>query len=433
MVHRPAGGSRQYHVPAVLRLKGPLNVAALEYALRQTVDRHEVLRTVYRQEEGTSVPADQDGRRWQLELIDGTAYAEDDAALKKQLQDLTSTAFDLSKDYMLRAALVRLGEAEHILVVTLHHIASDGWSRSLLVNDFTTFYKAYLSGTEAALPVLPVQYADYALWQRKHLQGKVLDQKITFWKEKLEGVPPVQLPTDFPRPAVQKTRGAFMGFQVDKQTAAGLQTLSQQNGATLFMTLLAAFKVLLYRYTGQADICVGTPVAGRQQQEVENLIGFFINTLALRTELNGEGSFTGLLQQVRTNTLEAYGHQEVPFEKVVEAVVKERDLSRSPIFQVMFVFRNTPEVPELEMNGIQFSREPNKHTTALFDISLFITETPHGLSGSVEYCTDLFTEATMERLATHFKTLLSSVITQPEEKDRPVAVAGNSRRTVVTG
>ncbi|MEO7585213.1 MAG: amino acid adenylation domain-containing protein, partial [Ferruginibacter sp.] len=409
-------GSVQYHVPAVLRLQGKLDTEAFAAALKSTVNRHEVLRTVYYQQDGHPYQTIKHSDNWQLTFVDRQSFINNEEGLKEYTQQLINAPYNLSTDFMLRATLIRLAEDDHVLAITLHHIASDGWSRSILVNDFAAFYHAYEKGHPAKLPVLPVQYADYTLWQRNNLQGELLETKIDYWKQHLSGVSPLQLPTDFQRPAIQSTRGAITTFNIDKALAEELQTLSRQQGTTLFMTLLAAFKILLYRYSGQQDICVGTPIAGRQQQELEGLIGFFVNTLALRTALNGDDSFVELLQQVRTNTLAAYGHQEAPFEKVVEAVVKERDMSRSPIFQVMFVLRNTPEVPELVLEGINLRGALYEHTTALFDMTFFITETAEGFNCAIEYSTDLFSKATVNRMSAHFEQLLHSVVRFPQQK-----------------
>ncbi|MCW3089278.1 MAG: linear pentadecapeptide gramicidin synthetase LgrD, partial [Ferruginibacter sp.] len=418
------GGSVQYHVPAVLRLTGNLNKEALAYALKTTVDRHEILRTVYREEDGLPYQFIKETDGWQLASIDGRSYLNDDSALQKCIRQLINKPYQLSEDYMLRATLIILAENDYVLVVTLHHIASDGWSKSILVNDFAAFYQACESGNSAGLKALPVQYADYAIWQRRYLEGEVLEGKLRYWRDKLQGVSALQLPTDFPRPPLQSTKGSIAAFNVEKTLAVQLQSLCQQQGTTLFMTLLAALKVLLYRHSGQNDICVGTPIAGRQQQELEGLIGFFVNTLALRTELNSDSSFTSLLQQVRTETLEAYEHQEVPFEKVVESVVKDRDMSRSPIFQVMFVLRNTPEVPELVMKDVNLARSNSQHATALFDMTFFITETENGLQGLVEYSTDLFTEATIRRIMNHYTELLRSIVQQPQQKIGALTIMG---------
>ncbi|HYC29783.1 MAG TPA: amino acid adenylation domain-containing protein, partial [Chitinophagaceae bacterium] len=251
--------------------------------------------------------------------------------------------------------------------------------------------------------------------QRTYLEGEVLERKIAYWKQKLTGVSPLELPTDHIRPAIQSTRGSIVWFNIDKQLTDALKALSQQEGVTLYMTLLAAFKLLLYRYTGQHDICVGTPVAGRQQKETEVLIGLFLNSLALRTRLDNEQTFIDLLQQVRTTTLEAYEHQDAPFEKVVEAVVKDRDLSRSPLFQVLFILQNTPALTELKLGDIVLEQEGSGRTSTQFEINLSLTETASGLNAGVEYCTDLFEQETIARLADHYVELLKSVARSPRE------------------
>ena len=409
-------GSVQYHVPTVLRLKGKLNEAILANTLQQVVNRHEVLRTVFVEEEGQAWQQVNPANGWQLTTTDGEKYNNNPEALQQYVREIIDQPFDLSKDHMLRVQLITLTEAESILVVVIHHIASDGWSTSVLVKEVVELYSAYEAGREPILPQLAIQYADFATWQRNYLQGDLLDKKIAYWKTKLQGVAPLQLPTDHTRPPVQGNRGALKSFRISKAIAADLQQLGQQHGATLFMTLLSAFKVLLHRYSGQEDICVGTPIAGRQQQETENLIGFFVNTLALRSGLNSNESFTDLLQQIKGTTMEAYQHQEVPFEKVVEVVSKERDLSRSPLFQVMFVLRNTPEIPAFSLGEVNLTRENFYHTTSQFDLTLFVTETERGLQCAVEYNTDLFVADTIEKFTGHFTNLLESILQQPAQK-----------------
>ena len=385
-------GSLQYHIPAVMRLKGDLNMNALEYALSSIINRHEVLRTVFLKHDGDAYQFVKDNANWALPLVDGIRYKNDPPALQQLIQKLINAPFDLSKDNMLRAHIIKLNDQEHILVVTLHHIASDGWSRSILVKEVAELYTAFEEGRKAALAELPIQYADFSIWQRNYLSNEVLAKKMEYWQNKLEGIEPLQMPLDFTRPPIQTTRGASAPFTFDKELSNALAQLSQEKGTTLFMTLLAALKVLLYRYTGQKDICIGTGTAGRQQQEVEGLIGFFINTLALRTEVNTDGGFTALLQDVKKTTVEAYENQEVPFERVVDAVVRKRDRSRNPLFQVMFVLQNTPEVPNLKLGKLQLERAGYEHTTAQFDLSFSITEHDNGLSGSLEYNADLFTK-----------------------------------------
>ncbi len=277
-------------------------------------------------------------------------------------------------------------------------------------------YDSYNENKPITLKPLPLQYSDYSIWQRDYLQGEILEKKLEYWKLKLEEVTPLQLPTDYPRPAVQSKKGAITGFTIDKETSAQLQLLSQQQGGTLFMIVLSAINVLLSRYSSQQDICIGIGVAGRQHQELESLVGFFVNTLALRSQVNPESSFIELFQQVRSTTLEAYANQDVPFEKVVDAVGKERDMSRTPLFQVMFSWQNTPEVVDLRLGELNLSRESFEQTTSRFDLTFTIGNTPFGLHGSLEYCSDLFSSETMERMLSHFKQLLSSIVRKPEQR-----------------
>ncbi|MBC7888346.1 MAG: amino acid adenylation domain-containing protein [Ferruginibacter sp.] len=429
-------GSLQYHLPLVLKLKGILNQDALIHALRNLVNRHEVLRTVFKDSDGVGyqyiMPAD----GLQLQVVDGAVYKKDREGLWANIRQLISAPFDLSKDHMLRAALISLDEETHVFVATIHHIASDGWSESIIVKDTVEGYNAYNEGREAQLTPLEIQYADYAIWQRKYLGKELLENKMGYWKNKLQGVVPLQLPTDFARPAVQSRNGAIVNFRISKELSSALQLLSQQQGVTLFMTLLAAFKVLLYRYSGQQDICVGTPLAGRQQEELEGLIGFFINSLPLRTELVGSDSFKDLLQKVRATTLEAYDHQEVPFEKLVEAVVNDRDMSRNPLFQVMLVLLNTPDIRELRLGGLKVSggiAESTIHNTSIFELTLFITETTRGLKCTVEYCTGLFSEHTIKKMMAHFIELLNSVVKKPEQSigQLPMLDATEKQRLLV--
>ncbi|MFC0514086.1 amino acid adenylation domain-containing protein [Mucilaginibacter angelicae] len=411
-------GSVQYHVPAVLRLNGNLNITALTRAFGQIVNRHEVLRTVIREHEGRGYQYIKPGGDW---LIEQTSLAEietADISLQDYIQRQINRPFNLSQDDMLRAELIQTGNEAYILLLNMHHIVSDGWSTSILVRELGVLYKAFAAGAEvktSELPVLPIQYADYAIWQRNHLQGDLLEQKLSYWKDKLEGISAIQLPTDYRRPVIRSNQGLTEAVFVNKELVNGLNALSRKQGTTLYMTLLSAFIVLLYRYSGQEDISVGTPVSGRSHQEIEGLIGFFINTLVLRNNVQGSEVFTKLLEQVKNTTLEAYNHQEVPFEKVVEAVVKERDMSHSPLFQVMFTLQNTPEIPELKLADVTLSAETAEDTTSKFDISLNLVETADGLVGGLTYNTDLFKTETMQRMIGHFTAILQSVVQTPTE------------------
>ncbi|MCW3112576.1 MAG: linear pentadecapeptide gramicidin synthetase LgrD, partial [Segetibacter sp.] len=422
-------GSRQYHIPVVLRLKGTVNTDVLELSLKTIVDRHEVLRTVFIEEDGQAFQQIKDRDHWQLRITDRSNSKEDRKEQQQYIRELISQRFDLAADDMLRAELIPLSDQEHLLVVILHHIAADGWSFSNVVSEVVALYNAIIEGRPPQLPVLPVQYADYAIWQRNYLQGQLLAEKISYWIGKLQDVEPLQLPTDYVRPALSTGKGALSNFLIDREVSSALRQLSQHEGVTLFMTLLAVFKVLLYRYTGQQDICVGTPVAGRQQQELEGLIGCFLNTVVLRDEVNVDLSFTQLLQHVGNSTMEAFGHQDVPFEKVVEAVVKERDMSRTPLFQVMFVLQNTPELPPLKLGDVRLTTESFEHTANKFDITVSISETAKGLAGSIQYNTDLYKSATIEKMIAHYQQLLSSVVHAPEQKVGLLKMLGKSEET----
>ncbi|WP_225000435.1 non-ribosomal peptide synthetase, partial [Cesiribacter sp. SM1] len=423
-------GSTHYHLPAVFRLQGKLDAAGFEEDFRKIVERHEALRTVFIQHDSVAYQQVMDAGDWELNYVDADAFV-DPAAIHGLVHKTIQQPFDLSKDFMLRAVLLRISEQEHLLIVVLHHIASDGWSVSVLVKELTELYSARTQNRRPILPKLSVQYADYALWQREYLQGEVLEEQITYWKQKLTGVEALQLPTDFVRPSVQSTRGGRLELTLSKELSQQLEKFSQQEGVTLFMSLLAAFKVLLYRYSGQEDICVGSPIAGRVQPELEPMIGFFVNTLTLRSGLSGEKSFRELLKQVKQTTLEAYSHQDLPFEKVVEAVGVSRDMSRSPLFQVMFSLQNTPAVPSIALGGLTLSNESIKNPTTKFDLTLDITVRPEGLQLEVEYCSDLYREATVVRMMEHYQGLLSELLETPAKAIDLLPLLGTKERKLL--
>ncbi|HEX8376315.1 MAG TPA: amino acid adenylation domain-containing protein, partial [Pedobacter sp.] len=426
-------GSLQYHITAVIRLHGELNAAGLEHSLKEIVNRHEILRTVYLEDQGRAYQKVKPTGSWRLLITQGQDFQKDKEALDKYIAMKAQVPFDLSNDHMFRAELIRLSETEHVLLVMMHHIASDAWSMPILVSETAELYESFIQKRAANLTVLPLQFSDYAIWQKDYLKGEVLDTKIAYWKGKLEGVEPLQLPTDYVRPAEMSTRGASSSFVIPPELSSQLQSLSQKRGATLYMTLLSAFKVLLHRYSGQEDICVGTSIAGRPQQELESLIGFFVNTLALRSKINANNTFTSLLEDVKTTMLEAYAHQEVPFERVVEQVVKERDSARSPLFQVMLVLRNTPEVPQLQLGDLVLTGEPYEHTTVKFDLTFFLTETVNGIEGSVLYSTDLFRSERIERMMKHFTRLLQSIVSSPEEIIGKLKMLSHAEETELKG
>jgi len=427
-------GSVQYHVPVVLRLGGAIDIAALSYALCEVVNRHEVLRTVVQEEDGVAYQRVLEKNSWRLEIVEDPVYSSNKGVLEVKIEEWLGQSFDLSKDHMLRVRLVKLAEGEYLLVGVLHHIASDGWSRNILVREFVELYRSHMEGRVAELPVLNVQYADYAIWQRKYLQGDVLERALGYWKDQLDNIGILQLPTDYPRPAIQSTRGATLSFRIEEELTDKLRRLSLQEGATLFMTLLSAFKVLLFRYTGQKDIAVGSITANRSQHEIEGLIGFFVNAFVLRSKVEDDMSFLDLLLQVKYTTIDAYSHQVVPFEKVVEAVVKERDMSRPPLAQVVFDLQNNSQamIGDDDLYGLQLSPESVVRQSSLFDIGFVMTEGSAGLSGSVEYCVDLYRQATIERMISHYMHVLKAVVDNPSLKLADLSILSEPNMQEVT-
>jgi amino acid adenylation domain-containing protein/non-ribosomal peptide synthase protein (TIGR01720 family) len=409
-------GSVQYHMPWVFRLKGQLDVAGLEWSFRQIILRHEVLRTVILEEDGVGYQEITARPDWHLKVTDRTIIPKEES-LEDYIQELIHTPLDLSSDLMLKASLIRLSEEEYILVAITHHIAFDGWSISILVQELAELYRSRQERHPAQLSVLPVQYADYAVWQRGYLLGEVLEEKLSYWREQLKDVTPLGLPTDYARPEEQSIRGSVVHRRLSVPLQERLLSLSQAEDVTLFMTLLAVFKVLLYRYSGQEDICVGSPVAGRQQQETEGLVGFFVNALALRAEVKGQQVFREFLQKIKKTTLAAYAHQAVPFEKIVEALGLARDTSRSPLFQVKIGLHNMPVSENLDLSGIQLDMVGHEHTTSQLDISLDIMESSAGLLIDLTYCSDLYRKDTIERMLDHYERLLIAVT---ENTDIPI-------------
>ncbi|HEX8920580.1 MAG TPA: condensation domain-containing protein, partial [Pyrinomonadaceae bacterium] len=410
-------GSAHYNIPLAMRLTGALDVQALEQTLSEIIRRHEALRTTFNIVDGDAVQMI--GPAFKLkptahDLSELPTAERESEALRLAAQE-AQRPFDLSAGPLLRASLLRLAADEHIALLTMHHIISDGWSTGVLIREVAALYEAYSQGRNPTLAELPIQYADYAVWQREWLKGEVLERQLDYWKQQLSGAATLELPTDRPRPVIQSTRGAHEDFALNSHVTEGLKRLSQQHGATLFMTLLAAWQTLLSRYSGQDDISVGTPIAGRNRRETEELIGFFVNTLVLRTDLAGDPSFTELLKRVREVALGAYAHQDVPFEKLVEELQPERDLSRSPLFQVMFALQNTPQ-KELKLPGLRLSFVDPEQETAKFDLMLMLSESATGMTGSLVYNTDLYNRETIRRLSAHLSTLLSAIVSDPNQR-----------------
>ncbi|WP_189457513.1 amino acid adenylation domain-containing protein, partial [Aquimarina muelleri] len=410
-------GSVAYNLPIIMHLKGKLNVSIFEACFKEIVSRHEILRTVIKTEDGIGYQEVISPENWKLDIV----KVENDQTLEAFLKTEISRPFDLSKEYMFRMKLYDLGADKYVMAGVFHHISSDGWSNGILVEEFTELYKTYSLGEQPVLPELPIQYADYALWQRKYLEGTVLEKQLLYWKEKLQGVSPLYLPIDYTRPSIQSTEGANNSLILSKELSDLLKELCEKEGVTLFMLLLAAFKVLLYRYSGQEDICVGTPIANRTQEETEGIIGFFVNTLALRSDLGHSPSFVELLRQVKQVTLDAYNHQSAPFEKVVDAVVERRDRSITPLFQTMFTLQNTIKTKEdvqgtAVVGDLELSSYDFEETTAQFDITLTASNSDAEISFNLEYCTALFKKETIERMLRHYKELLYSIAKTPDVK-----------------
>ena len=421
--------SPAYNVPLALRLEGVLGVPALAQSLNEVVRRHEVLRARVEAagEQPVQVVGPPDAC---LSLVDVSGL--DESARTETVGRLAAeeakSPFELSQELPLRMTLLRLGEREQVLLLTMHHIAADGWSLGLLARELSALYEAYQDGLVSPLPELPVQYSDFARWQREWLQSEVLEEQLDYWRRQLGGAPDsLELPTDWPRPQIQGWRAGTVSFTLGAPLCERLRAMSRREGATLYMTLLAAFKTLLWRYTGQTDIVVGSPVAGRTRAEVEDVIGFFVNTLVLRTDFAGGPSFRELLGRVREAALEAYVHQDLPFERLVEELQPERDLGRTPLLQVLFALQNfAPE--ELRLEGLRVSPVATEGETAKFDLSLYMQESDEGLVGTLVYRADLFERGRMERMAGHFERLVEEVVGDPERAVSQVALLPEGER-----
>jgi amino acid adenylation domain-containing protein len=423
------GHSPTYNIPAAVRLKGRLDVDALQGALNDVVDRHDALRATFESSDGT--PVQRIAPRLDLVLVlhdlRSLSQKERDVKTRWLMLEEARTPFHLQSGPLVRGSLLQLAEGEHLLLLTMHHIVSDGWSMGIFVKELGTLYASRALGAPPSLSELPMRYVDFASWQRQWLSGDVLDRQLDYWKRQLAGSPSLlTLPTDRPRPPMQGQDGAALNYAIPADLAARLQQLSRKTQSTLFMTLCAAFNVLLARYSGQSDICVGTPIANRNRSEIEDIIGLFVNTLVLRTQVDLDRGFTDLLKQVRTHTLDAYTHQDVQFEQLVGAVQPERHTSYSPLFQVMLVLQNAPM--NLALPGLQLELVPHECVSAKFDITLTLTEDKQGLHGSFEYNTDLFDASTIKRMAGHFTHLLQSIVEDPERAVGELAMLGKAER-----
>ncbi len=417
--HQLEPDSPVYHIPIGLRLQGVPDTGTLARSLNEIVRRHEVLRTAIIAVDGQPTQVIMPAGPLPLPVIDlcSLPAAEREIKVQQLATEEGQRPFDLTQGPLLRALLLRLAEWDNILVLTMHHIASDGWSLKILVQELATLYKAFAAGKPSPLPPLPIQYADFAHWQRQWLEKEGgLAAQLAYWQQQLANISRLELLTDRPRPAVQTYRGALHSFTLPNTLVTALKQSSQQEGVTLFMTLLTAFQTLLARYTGQADISVGVPIANRNRVETEGLIGMFVNTLVLRTDLSGNPRFRELLGQVREMTLDAYANQDLPFEKLVEALQPERLLSTTPLFQVMFTLANAPTA-SWDLSGLTLHPVKIDLEAAAFDLTLAMRETEQGfIEGVVEYNTDLFDAATIIRMQGHLQTLLEGIVASPAQR-----------------
>ena len=425
-----------YNVPAALRLTGSLNLTALQQTFNEIVRRHEALRTTLVVVSGQPVQRIAAAFHLPINVLDLRNLPQE--SRQTEANRLTAQeaqrSFNLSNDLLLRVTLLQLDDAEYLLMLNMHHIVSDGWSIGVLIQELGALYTAFASEKPSPLPPLSIQYADFAKWQREWLQGEVLETQLAYWRQQLNGISMLNLPADRPRPAIQSYRGKRQFLQLPKQLSEALETLSQREGVTLFMTMLAAFQTLLYHYAQQEDIVVGSPIANRNRSEIEALIGFFVNSLVLRTDLSGNPTFRELLNRVKEVALGAYAHQDLPFEKLVEELHPDRALNQNPLFQVAFALQNAPgnrlELPELTLSPQQldvgtarfdlefhlWERSPNSSGSNESPSNKLWVDSSEGISGMVIYSADLFDEATISRMLCHFQTLLESIVANPEER-----------------
>jgi amino acid adenylation domain-containing protein len=412
-------GSHAYNIPSAMRITGKLDIPALEQGLNTIIKRHESMRTIFEEADGIPTQVIKPHLEIKMDYMDlrNITEEEKESRVKEFATEDNRKPYNLSKGPLIRASLLQLYNEEHILILNMHHLISDGWSMRVLMQEIGAVYCGILDGKNVSLPELNIQYADYASWQRNSMQGEYLKQQLEVWKKQLEGCNFVlEVPTDHPRPPVQSFKGSRHYIELPENLVKTLNDMCRQKGVTMFMMLLAAFKVLLLRYTGQGDMVVGTPVAGRSRTELEGLIGFFVNMLVLRTDLSDNPSFSELLHRVRKMNLEAIANQDVPFENLVEELQPQRDLSRNPLFQVAFGYQSET-IPPVEFKGLSFESIEVDSSTARFDIEFQTWKSGSGISGYLEYSTDLYSKDTIKRMADYYKTILEGIAANP---DRPV-------------
>ena len=416
-------GTSAHHLLFGIRFEGALDERAVRDALQRLVDRHAALRTSFVEEQGQPRQFVGDRATADLRRIDLEHHPESArmAAALLAAHEVSREPFDLGRAPLMRNLLLRLSALDHILVFVFHHIVSDGWSASVVMRDFAAAYRGHRAGDAEPLPALAVQYADFAVRQRDALARGEFSAQTDYWKKQLGGLPTLSLPTDRPRPAVLSVRGAEYRFTIDRELSESLVRLSQREGVTLFMTTLAGFQTLLYRYSQQDEFAIGTAIAGRNAAEFEEVVGPFINTLVLRSNLGGNPTFRALLRRVRDTALDAYANQDLPFEKLVDELQPERDLSRNALYQVIFALQNMP-VPDVRLDGLQLSVVPLERVTAALDLDWILYPTLDGLQGTIRYSTDLFDAATIERMTRHYVRLLAAAAADPDHRASDLAM-----------
>ena len=410
-------GNAAYNIPGAVRLEGSLNLESLEHSINEIVKRHEVLRTRFEMRAGEPVQVIDkwEPRRLEVEDLTSLPPEEKEREVRRRMKEETLTGFDLSAGPLLRVKALKLGDAEHVALYTMHHIVSDAWSMVVLMREVAALYDAINEGRESPLPDLTIQYADYACWQRRYLSGETMERRLQYWKQRLDGnLHLLNLPCDHPRPPAPSHRGAAKSVPLPPELCHSLRALSRREGVTLFMLFLAAFKTLLYQYTAQKDIIIGVPWLNRERIEVEPLIGFFVNMLPFRTDLNGNPRFRELLRQVKDVTLESFAHQETPFEKLVEEIRPERKLAQTPLYNVVFWLQNTQKEEDVRLNGIKISQVGLGRQSAKVDLMLTIGVDQGAMWTSWVYSADLFEEETIIRMHSHFETLLLGIVARPD-------------------
>ena len=422
--------SRSYNIPVSLRLSGKLDVDCLRRSFEEIIRRHESLRTTFSLKEGEPVQVVHPPHPVKLPIIDLSLFdpAEREQMALQLRREYIDQRFVLERGPLLRFRLLRHSDTEYEVHLVLHHIISDGWSEGLLMRELQALYVAYRSGRPSPLPELKIQYADYSLWQHEWLAGEVLQEQLEYWRNKLKGAPVVEIPRDYPRPQKTSYRGEMVRFRFSRKLTEAIKDLARNQNVTTFMVLLGAYKLLLRKYSGQTDICVGTVVANRGQRETEDLIGFFVNTLVLRTDLSGRITFSGLLRRIQATTVEAYAHQSVPFEKIVEEVNPERYAGGTPFIQAGLAFQNVPADDSSKFGDLEISAIRNDHNYSLIDFGISLSEDPNGMDGILMYSTDLFTRRRMERLIEHFQEVLESVTADPSRSTDDVVVFSREER-----